>query len=410
MRYLKKGYEERVSLDEMWNRIAVKLERSDGLFEEEYTSDWASDERSVDEFGIKEKLIIQRKNSEDLEAEAIRDRALAQFARPAKAVRWQERGRDEGVVMECKGWCHSLDWRYRQDRNGYIANDVVMTTTQYIGYTLYIKKAAQAFVTVGGINLKRVQLRIRREAIPTDNVLVSIQGDSGGNPSGSKLAEWTLPYSAFEDEGFKWINFDLAEPVALSGETKYWIVVERSGVYNDGWYYVWGADETSNYMNNSFKIYGSNWYPRKVNALFRIIGTRETTEQIEAVFEDCNQFMSGIQVRIESGIESQAYDRERVRGLARMRELLADGTSDGRGLTAKVSLDRRLIISEQDVEGEDDHWVNEMGKFFDGKNNPLEEGVYPVGKWVQVKGGREGNASFVDWLEVNAINGKVRYE
>ena len=252
VRYLKKGYEERVSLDEMWNRIAVKLE-SDGLFDEEYTSDWASDERSVDEFGIKEKLIIQRKNSEDLEAEAIRDRALAQIARPAKAVRWQERGKDEGVVLECKGWCHSLDWRYRQDKSGYIANDVVMTTTQYIGYTLYIKKAAQAFVTVGGINLKRVQLRIRREAIPTDNVLVSIQGDSGGNPSGSKLAEWTLPYSTFEDEGFKWINFDLEDPVALNGETKYWIVVERSGVYNDGWYYVWGADESSNYMNDSFQ-------------------------------------------------------------------------------------------------------------------------------------------------------------
>ena len=79
-------------------------------------------------------------------------------------------------------------------------------------------------------------------------------------------------------------------------------------------------------------------------------------------------------------------------------------------LTAEVRVDRKLIISEQDVEGGEDHWVDEAGRFYDALNNRLEEGIYPVGKWVQVKGRQKGNASFVDWLEVNAINGKVRYE
>jgi len=70
---------------------------------------------------------------------------------------------------------------------------------------------------------------------PTDNVVVSVEADSGGIPSGTPLASTNLPASAFADTS--WYDGDFCSApqewpeitVSLTSGSTYWLVVSRSG-------------------------------------------------------------------------------------------------------------------------------------------------------------------------------------
>ncbi|MFH1424122.1 MAG: choice-of-anchor R domain-containing protein [archaeon] len=115
-------------------------------------------------------------------------------------------------------------------------------------------KAAQSFTLGEDSNLESVDAYIKRHEIYTgaSSVLASIQADSGGLPSGSKIAQVTLP--AFDNFEYAWKNIAFDEAVALQKGTTYWLVLEYSGGSGSRGYML-GYDANGDYPNGRVEFY-----------------------------------------------------------------------------------------------------------------------------------------------------------
>ena len=96
--------------------------------------------------------------------------------------------------------------------------------------------------------------------------------------------------------------------------------------------------------------------------------------------------------------------------------LLAAGTSDGRRLLAEVTPQRYLSIYKEPLPGSADTYVLDLeGTWADNLGSPQEEGVLPVGKWVEIRAlpaevlaTTKVTPFVVDEAEYDAASGELR--
>lgn len=112
---------DRVSLQSMWNRVAVTYayNGADGGWERAQTA-WAQDDESVGRFGTRE-YIFALGDGEDASATAQRDEILRMKSKPTSMPMID--ASEPGVRLYCKGLWETLNWKYFQRLEGRIENE-----------------------------------------------------------------------------------------------------------------------------------------------------------------------------------------------------------------------------------------------------------------------------------------------
>lgn len=382
------------SLEGTANRVAVyhsSLAPLDQPAESCLTA-WADDTLSQARYGVMEK-IIRRAHVDEVHALQLRDLSLAQLKDPQVRLHLQPEGQSGQALLDCRGWMQTLAWKTWQTQAGMIANTVGQDGTQVLGDYLSNARLAQSILHGIALNINSVDVRVRRQGSPTDNLTLSVQADSGGQPSGFDMRSASLAGSSLEDERFPWVRFNFAKPVSLAANTPYWLVLSRSGSYASGNYYVFGVDAGLSYLDGTFRIYNASisaWVPRSpaCDLVFRVLGVRETSQQLADIYAESSQFFTGLELRASSGVFTPPYAVGMGSCLAEFERLLRLGTVNNLLMTAHVTPERRLVVSEQPEQGVRDHFVDAQGRYYDSYGNLLLPGVLPVGEWVRVKGSR----------------------
>ena len=146
-----------------------------------------------------------------------------------------------------------------------------------------------------GTFLSSLAVYLSKSGAPTDNVLISIETDSGGSPSGTVAAQIATVSGASLVAGSSTPRISFTTGAILTPGTAYWVVLRRSGAVDAAnFYWVGKAYGTA----KSYKMWdGSTW------------GTGVAEDiALEATFSDSTFFLTDIPAEINPGaaIEKQA--------------------------------------------------------------------------------------------------------
>lgn len=117
------------------------------------------------------------------------------------------------------------------------------------------RDAAQSFVPPASGAINKVQTYLKKVGSPGD-LAFRLVTQSGSNPSKTTLASGTIAASSVTGS-YGWIDGYFTTNPALTGGTKYWLMLNAPAV-NSSNYYVWGQDTTDGYALNTGK-YSANW-------------------------------------------------------------------------------------------------------------------------------------------------------
>jgi hypothetical protein len=93
-------------------------------------------------------------------------------------------------------------------------------------------KVAQSFQLSEAAYVAKAKVKLALVNSPTDGVVVTLQADTAGAPSGTPLATVTKDYTELTSTLTEYtLTFDASE--SLSASTTYWLVFDRSGAAND---------------------------------------------------------------------------------------------------------------------------------------------------------------------------------
>lgn len=100
-----------------------------------------------------------------------------------------------------------------------------------------------------------------KSGAPADNVVVKLESDSAGAPSGTVLSTGSIAGGTIS-LSFTGYDFALSPTVNITAGTKYWIVMSRSGANDASNYYLWWGSGNSNcvaagYIMDTYN--GSAW-------------------------------------------------------------------------------------------------------------------------------------------------------
>jgi len=248
------------------------------------------------------------------------------------------------VNYHLKGWWDSLDWIYYQTDAGFVGHLDEGKTVCEVGYSSALQKVAQKFVVpAGGIKTKEVWLRLSKKLEPTDNIIVEIVADSGGNPGSTVLASGFLIGTELTG-GYNWKRFNIGVTNLSAGGT-YWIVVRRSGAVNSVNYFLIATDDARGYAGGEAKVWnGTGWVVRNEDLNFAVLGSEETTKQIERIVNVGGQFIKDVRIRNASGVEYLLWRELKLTCKEEIENLLAVGAIDGSKLDAMVDTERNLIV------------------------------------------------------------------
>lgn len=152
-------------------------------------------------------------------------------------------------------------------------------------------KLAQAFIWKAGGDLAQVMVSLRKQGSPTDDLTVSIQADSSGDPSGTPLVSTTLAGTSLTTS-FAERLFTLS--TSLTVGVTYWVVLERSGASNDTNFYQAQTGvfslATSTVPENtpSGKSYNGSVWSAGTNYMYMGVRNSTTDPTIHAVQAICN--------------------------------------------------------------------------------------------------------------------------
>lgn len=142
------------------------------------------------------------------------------------------------------------------------------TSNSPIGSTSSYEKQAQSFSFASTTPLKCVELYLYKTGSPTDNLVIELQSDSSGSPSGTVITTLGTIAGADLTTGFYSFPCD----VSLSASTTYWIVLRRSGSLNGSNYFqtVLSLDGYSGGTNK--RLASSVWTDNSIDLAFRLSG------------------------------------------------------------------------------------------------------------------------------------------
>jgi len=129
------------------------------------------------------------------------------------------------------------------------------------------EQLAQSFLVPGPMTLTEVRLTLSKGGTPSDNVVLEIQSDSGGSPSGTVIGTIaTVAASSYTGADTLY-----AYPcgIALPAAASYWIVARRSGARDTANYVGWAAHSPSAYPDGTAATRGSGtWAAIAADLLF----------------------------------------------------------------------------------------------------------------------------------------------
>jgi hypothetical protein len=153
-----------------------------------------------------------------------------------------------------------------------VINTITVSTTNAATYIfggtnggIYFSKVAQSILGDGN-DYNQATVYLGTSNSPTDSIVVTLQADSAGSPSGTPLYTFaTIAASslgAAVDVAFK----NTAAFYTLTNATTYWIVVERTGALDDTDKYVIGYQTTNPYADGLFRRQnGAAWITPNAN-------------------------------------------------------------------------------------------------------------------------------------------------
>lgn len=120
---------------------------------------------------------------------------------------------------------------FQEEFGGSVTLDVGKVTTG--------NKMAISFTPQAAITLTSLKVYLKKQGSPTDNIVISIQSDSAGAPSGSAVTNGTGTGIAGSGltTSFVLTTITLAGTVTLAANTKYWIVANRDSTTSDTNYF-----------------------------------------------------------------------------------------------------------------------------------------------------------------------------
>lgn len=360
-----------LDLGRLANRVAVQYWQRQAEVEwqgEKTYTDWAEDSHSINQYGVKERVLFLNSMLEE-EALAARDAWLAASSQPEVRVGNQPASPSPGadrirLRLTCRGWWETIGWRYAHLFDGYEGFAHPAQTIQYFGRYVNDAMYAQSFQTgYGPWRCGEVLVKLRQIGLCSDGVTASICADASGIPDTSApLASQTVPASAING-GLRWIRFALPSPPLIQANTPYWLVLQRSGALNPSQYYTLMREDSNPYPGGHLINWnGSSWVSvagGNADVNFYLVGCKPRSERIEElVSADLGgQFLNGL--RLQAAVEGNTllWRDGTLTCLEELRKLLQAGDTGGRRLLAEVCADRSLLIRGEPGEGEEEYVI-----------------------------------------------------
>lgn len=165
------------------------------------------------------------------------------------------------------GWLGPMRARAKQVLTSY---ELRNSSDTFGGSTL--EKVAQGFQLSADADVYSVQAFVGKSNSPTDDLILEIQSDSAGVPSGTVLASVTK--SGADITVSKLHEFVFASPVSLSSGTAYWVVLRRSGSLDSINRWTVGWQSSGGYTGGNRATFASSTWTVVANTdwQFRING------------------------------------------------------------------------------------------------------------------------------------------
>lgn len=339
------------SIDSMYNRIAIAWEdiAAGTQAGPRMTTTWVQDDYSIAEFGTKEGLFSGASASDQTLAERARDTLLIRKKYPIAMIDLNVSG-ESFAVIRCRGWWDTLNWKQCS-----ISAELALSYTAYnnwmsFGVTNY-EQVAQGIVPTGGnINLSSIQIYVNKAGTITDDITVAIYTNPDDLTPTTLIQNGTAIDGATVTTAFQWLTSTFSPEVTLTSGTKYFIVIGRSGAVDDVNYFNLMVDTTGGYSGAFSRYDGAAWQTLAYSAIFRMYDNDIilTSTQALNILTAFGQFFPRVDSEVDSGVLSESYRDGDGTAHFEIEELLNHGTVRGRRMLAKVFIDRRCTIQEED--------------------------------------------------------------
>jgi hypothetical protein len=334
-----------LSLDQFANRIAIRYidlkptvpwSREDGI------TAFVEDAIMISRFGKKEWIGFLPNGSPGQALNAAQT-WLKEKANVQKRLVLNQNEKEK-VTYHLIGYWDTLDWIFYKQDGGFVGHLNEGKSFYAFGTSSSTTKIAQKFIVpAGGIKTREVWVRLGKKLLPVDSIIVEIFDDVSGSPGTTVITSGTVGGASLTG-GYNWIRFAVGA-VTLTAGAAYWLSIRRSGAVSSSTYFMLATDDAMGYAAGDLKVWnGSSWAVRNEDLNFAILGSEETTEQIEKMGSMGGQFLNGVRIKDTSGVQHILWRELRLTCREEIENLLRVGAVDGRKLDAMVDVERNLVV------------------------------------------------------------------
>jgi len=165
---------------------------------------------------------------------------------------------------------------------------------------------AQGFQVSGAQTVGTVALWLKKVGSPTDDLTLTIETDSGGDPTGTPVTNGTSNTVATSDlsTSYGWISFTFATDPAIADSTQYHLVLTSDGSQSFNNYIHWGADGSSpGYTDGELKEDDSGWGSLTMDGCFYVYGPSPIYES-PALVDRWGTALAVVAVRYDDGADA----------------------------------------------------------------------------------------------------------
>jgi len=140
-------------------------------------------------------------------------------------------------------------------QSAFIANDLfqpIMAGSSWVGRTtldnVALNKFALKITPRSTVTSSSIITMLGKVGAPADNILITVQADSAGSPSGSAITNGTsnnVAGGGLSTTSKTYTTFTFASAFTLTAGTSYWIVFQRSGATSDSDYYAIATNKST---------------------------------------------------------------------------------------------------------------------------------------------------------------------
>ena len=281
--------------------------------------------------------------------------------------------------------------------------------------TAYGQMVGMGFQVVNGPwQAGEVAIHIARHGAPTDDVIVELRADNGGNP-GSMIAYGVLPYTDIPPKERAWRSVQMLTPVTLSNGVNYHITVSRNGAAHVDNYFSLSLDTDASYQRGNLRLWdGSAWQTRATAAHmpFKVWGTMDTTEKISEIVSAIGGTFTDVFAPDAAGVRTRKIRDGRTTAGEEVRQLIQMGNAAGQRMTAISTGNGTLVLGFTSGTVTNPLVWTRDGKLRYANGGPFPPGVLPLGRWLQIEqltaGDWQADAArfYIDSAEYDARTGQ----